>query len=371
VIYQHPLAYLLGLEGIALMRAFNGDYDEEFTRARMAEIRALLDSADQFGEGVETPPVTTAEGYRAWSVAYDEPNDLIDLEQPVIRRMLDEMPTGTALDAACGTGRHSAYLSSLGHAVTGIDICPQMLEAARAKVAGADFREGDLHQLPVADQSVDLVVCALALTHVPDLAPVFAEFARVLVPAGHLVVSDSRMKYRIVQGLPDGGYGYLPHYNRITSEYLVAALPLGFQVRHCEELRVGWRDPNDAPPPVRILPEHPSDIWTLQDWCPVAAQATRNGDPVLIFWHFQKERTTAQLRSPPVQIPATAMKKDGNPSPPGTSVSTSGCKPQAEGDHRAEAGRGGRAGPPERVRPEQRRRCARPGRRAAHRPGGT
>jgi ubiquinone/menaquinone biosynthesis C-methylase UbiE len=286
VIYQHPLAFLLGLEGIALMRAFNGDYDEEFTRARIAEIRALLDSADQFGEGAETGPVTIAEGYAAWSGGYDEPNDLIDAEQPVMRRILDELPAGTALDAACGTGRHTAYLSSLGHAVVGVDICPQMLEKARAKVSGADFREGELHQLPVADQSVDLVVCALALTHVPDLGPVLAEFARVLRPGGHLVISDSRMKYRIVQALPHGGYGYLPHYNRFTSEYLAAALPLGFQVRHCEELRAAWSDPNEAPPPVRILPEHPSDIWTLQDWCPVAAQATRNGDPILIFWHF-------------------------------------------------------------------------------------
>jgi hypothetical protein len=51
VIYQHPLAFLLGLEGIALMRAFNGDYDEEFTRARIAEIRTLLDSAGRYRTG--------------------------------------------------------------------------------------------------------------------------------------------------------------------------------------------------------------------------------------------------------------------------------------------------------------------------------
>jgi ubiquinone/menaquinone biosynthesis C-methylase UbiE len=288
VIYQHPLAFLLGLEGIALMRAFNGQYDEEFTRARIAEIRALLDSADQFGDGVETRPITTAEGYAAWSGGYDQqPNDLIDAEQPVMRRILDGLPAGTALDAACGTGRHAAYLSSLGHAVIGVDICPQMLDVARAKVGGADFREGELHELPVADQSADLVVCALALTHVPDLGPVLAEFARVLRPGGHLVISDSRMKYRMVQALPGGGYGYLPHYSRFTSEYLVAALPLGFQVRRCEELRAGWSDPDEAPSPIRILPEHPSDIWTLQDWCPAATQAAKNGDPILIIWHFQ------------------------------------------------------------------------------------
>jgi hypothetical protein len=30
VIYQHPLAYLLGLEGLALLRAWAGDYDAAF-----------------------------------------------------------------------------------------------------------------------------------------------------------------------------------------------------------------------------------------------------------------------------------------------------------------------------------------------------
>ena len=43
VIYQHPLAHLLGIEGIALLRAFAGDHDEAFTLARFGEIRRLLD----------------------------------------------------------------------------------------------------------------------------------------------------------------------------------------------------------------------------------------------------------------------------------------------------------------------------------------
>jgi hypothetical protein len=32
-------------------------------------------------------------------------------------------------------------------------------------------------------------------------------------------------------------YGYMPHHSRMTSEYLTAALLLGFEVGHCEELR--------------------------------------------------------------------------------------------------------------------------------------
>ncbi len=63
VIYQHPLAYLLGLEGIALLRAFSGVYDRVFTSARLREIRALLDSVEELGDGVEACPITTSEGY--------------------------------------------------------------------------------------------------------------------------------------------------------------------------------------------------------------------------------------------------------------------------------------------------------------------
>jgi ubiquinone/menaquinone biosynthesis C-methylase UbiE len=302
VIYQHPLAYLLGLQGVALLRAYNGEYDREFTEARIAEIRAMLDCASEFGDGATVRPITAAEGYDVWAEYYDGPNDLIDLEEPIIRPIIDRLPIGPALDAACGTGRHAAYLAAKGHSVIGVDGSARMLAVAKAKVPGADFCQGDLRALPVADQQVDLVTISLALTHVPELAPVLAEFARVLRPGGHLVIADSRMDYPLVQAMPDGSYGYLPHHSWMTSEYLTAALPLGFEVRHCEELRaaparcspagplrvgVPYQNPADAPPPERVLPAHPSDIWTLRAWYPAAAAAAYNGDPMLIFWDFE------------------------------------------------------------------------------------
>jgi hypothetical protein len=43
MIYQDPLAYLLGLEGIALLDAWAGDHDRAFVDTRLAEIRRLLD----------------------------------------------------------------------------------------------------------------------------------------------------------------------------------------------------------------------------------------------------------------------------------------------------------------------------------------
>ena len=123
--------------------------------------------------------------------SYDEqPNQLLEIEQPIVREILDGLPIGVALDAACGTGRHAAYLASLGHAVIGVDSSPGMLARAREKVPQGEFHEAELHQLPLEDDSVDLVVCAIALVHLADIEGPFREFARVLRPGGHLVVSN-------------------------------------------------------------------------------------------------------------------------------------------------------------------------------------
>jgi ubiquinone/menaquinone biosynthesis C-methylase UbiE len=300
VIYQHPLAYLLGLEGIALLRAFAGEYDRNFTTARLDEIRGLLDAAQDFGDGTAVPPIPTTEGYRNWAEFYDEPgNQLIDLEQPIVREILDGLPRGVALDAACGTGRHSASLASLGHTVIGVDSSAAMLRRARAKVPGGEFHEADLHDLPLPDDHVDLVVCGLALIHVPALQPVLAEFVRVLRPGGNLVISDQRglipgIGLPVVKAGPDGSPGYMPIRSRLTSDYLAAALPLGLQVRRCEEPRRPFPlvDDGDLRSATGdVFPEHvpgaPPNIWALHPWCTAATNAAYRDNPAVIIWHFQ------------------------------------------------------------------------------------
>ena len=102
MVYQYPLAFLLGLEGIALLRAFAGEYDREFGEARIAEIRRLLDDPALRIEGVNAERVGTVDGYRIWSQTYHRPgNGAFDYEEPYVREILDALPTGVALDAAC------------------------------------------------------------------------------------------------------------------------------------------------------------------------------------------------------------------------------------------------------------------------------
>jgi ubiquinone/menaquinone biosynthesis C-methylase UbiE len=300
VIYQHPLAYLLGLEGIALLRAFSGAYDREFTLARLREIQTLLDSAEELGDGVEARPITTREGYDRWAPFYDEPgNQLLDIERPVVREVLAALPVGVALDAACGTGRHTAYLASLGHDVIGVDTSPGMLAHAREKVPDGEFHEADLHDVPLPDDSVDLVLCAIALVHVPDLGRALAEFVRVLRPDGHLVISDSRgligdIGLPLVRVGPGGDLGYMPVWSRLASDYLAAALPLGLQVRRCEEPRrpsplVGEDGTNlsDGVRPSDHVPGTPPNIWSLHALATAATNAAWREQPAAIIWDFQ------------------------------------------------------------------------------------
>src|SRR6516165_3056991 len=158
--------FLVGVEGIALMRHIFED--DATAAARIGEIaRIVCGQDDVYQLGVDVPIVDTQLGYARWSETYDnEDNPLIELEQPMVWSIFDRVTPGTALDAACGTGRHTRRLVELGHDVVGVDGSPEMLGIAKMSVPNAVFLEGDLYSLPLESASVDLVVCALALEHV-------------------------------------------------------------------------------------------------------------------------------------------------------------------------------------------------------------
>ncbi|MGK3209250.1 class I SAM-dependent methyltransferase [Amycolatopsis sp. MEPSY49] len=296
MIYEHPLAYLLGLEGLALMRGFTGELDRDFVESRIAEIRGLLDDESLANAAVDVDRVETVDGYRKWSETYDQPgNAAFSIDEPEVKRIVGTLPSSVALDAACGTGRYARWLTERGHRVIGVDSSPDMLARARVRVPAGEFLLGDLHRLPVADSAVDLVVCGLALTHLPALEPVMAEFARVLRAEGHLVIADvhpeavARGSIPPVRG-PGGRPGRVISYRHPIGDYLRAALPVGLQLRGCEEPCAPTKDHADSPGP------HPAsrtvgpwDVWpwSLAALVPEAARAANEGVPAMVIWHFQ------------------------------------------------------------------------------------
>jgi SAM-dependent methyltransferase len=290
--YQHPLAYLLGLEGHALLRAWAGDYDREFVEARLAEVRALLANEALTGHpGVDVAGGTTEGAYESWAAHYDEPNGLFDLDEPMVHGIVDALPPGDALDAGCGTGRFAAHLLAHGHRVTGVDSSPHMLDVARAKLPEADFRLGGLAALPVDDAAFDLVTSGLAIVHVPDLMPVMAEIARVLRPGGHAVLSDVHHQLVLLGSVahatgPNGEPGLAPTFRHSTGDFVRAALAAGLEIRGCAELRTVATTPPRPSQPDADPGEWPDWPWTLMGMIPAAARATAGGE--VIVWTLRK-----------------------------------------------------------------------------------
>jgi SAM-dependent methyltransferase len=60
---------------------------------------------------------------------------------------------------------------------------------ARTSAVGAQTVIGDVRAIPLPDECADIVVCALVLSHLPDLTAV-SELARMLRPGGRLVISN-------------------------------------------------------------------------------------------------------------------------------------------------------------------------------------
>lgn len=99
-------------------------------------------------------------------------------------------------DLGSGTGSLSVLLAQAGHAVTGVDLAPRMVAAARAKAAAARvpaaFAVGDAGVPPVAEASFDVVLVRHVLWALPDPDDAVRRWVRLLAPGGRLVLVEGR-----------------------------------------------------------------------------------------------------------------------------------------------------------------------------------
>lgn len=148
-------------------------------------------------------------------------------------------PGDTVLDLGSGAG-FDCFLAAgkVGPSgrVIGVDMTPEMLEKARENArksahANVEFRLGEIEHLPVADNSVDVIISNCVINLSPDKPQVFREAFRVLRAGGRLMVSDIVLDAPLPKAILDSAAAYVGCISgaSLRADYLSLITAAGFE----------------------------------------------------------------------------------------------------------------------------------------------
>jgi malonyl-CoA O-methyltransferase len=205
-------------------------------------------------------PIPTRDAYRDWAAIYDSnENRTRDLDALVLRGAELPLDGAAVIEFGAGTGKNTAYLAERAASVLALDLSGEMLDKARARglAAFVTFREHDVTTpWPAESASADIVIGNLVLEHIRDLAPVFAEIARVLKPGGTLFISELHPE-RQARGSQarferDGEPAMVEAYVHTLSDYVTGAENAGLALTGINEAIEAGAQVSETTPP-RIL----------------------------------------------------------------------------------------------------------------------
>jgi len=115
------------------------------------------------------------------------------IEVPYIMKMIGDVRGKKVLDAGCGGGFYSFWLSEEGAKVLGMDSSKEMINIAKWKASrkrlDAKFMVGDVSDLKIEDDVFDLVLSTLVLMDVKELDKAISEIVRVTRNEGDIIAS--------------------------------------------------------------------------------------------------------------------------------------------------------------------------------------
>ena len=135
--------------------------------------------------------LSAREAYRLWAPSYADETAISFLDAELAADLTPPLEGLRLLDAGCGTGRR---LRGTGAALAvGVDLSSDMLKAGAGQGRGGENIEtlvADVRDLPLAGDGFDVIWCRLVIGHLPEIAPAYAELARVADRGAQLIVTD-------------------------------------------------------------------------------------------------------------------------------------------------------------------------------------
>jgi SAM-dependent methyltransferase len=142
------------------------------------------------------------------------------------------------VDAGCGEGYGAAYLARSASRVVALDYAPEVAGHIAARYNAVDAVRADLQRLPVADGAAEVVVHLQTIEHLHDQAGFVRECARVLRPAGTLVVTTpNRLTFSPGRDTPLNPF----HTRELSADELRDLLAPSFAVTRMLGVRHGRR----------------------------------------------------------------------------------------------------------------------------------
>lgn len=153
----------------------------------------------------------------AGKIEYNSHNALY--ERPATLSLLPDVCGKKILDAGCGPGLYSAWLTERGAEVTAVDYSDEMIKLTeeitenKARVVKANLND-TLDFLK--DNEFDIVLSSLVIHYISDLRGLFSEFNRVLKSNGHLIISTHH---------PFSDFAHHPESNYFETELITEKWP--------------------------------------------------------------------------------------------------------------------------------------------------
>lgn len=131
-------------------------------------------------------------GYDRLAEAYAAQRSADGRGMEILESFLGDVDPSRVLDAGCGQGEPVLSMLETEAEAIGLDVSRGQLRLAADATPDAGLLQGEMTALPFEDGAFDAVVSYWSLIHVPmaDHRAVFAEFARVLGPGGHVLLCE-------------------------------------------------------------------------------------------------------------------------------------------------------------------------------------